>query len=350
MINWKTVPAVRMLVPLCFGIFSAVILPDYFSFCLIGSIFVLPFLIVLAVKEKINYQFRWWFGILLSIFWFLVGYYSVGNHDDFYQAQFYAKFVSSKEENRLLLQIDDLPVLKNKIKLYAKVLECNGQKARGNLLLYVDTTAQNKQLEYGDIVEVVSQLQAIEGPKNPNAYDFQNVMKLKNVRFSGYSKAENISLLAKNRGNFLMHLAYRAQKKLLEVLSTYIRDPNAFSVGSALILGYRSDISEELTQAYVNTGAMHVLSVSGLHVGLVASLFGWIIGRWRNGKRYWKITEVLLQVLFVWGFALITGASSCVLRAAVMFSFTIISRAFSRDANTYNSLIASAFFLLLYNP
>ncbi|MFZ4545758.1 MAG: ComEC/Rec2 family competence protein, partial [Saprospiraceae bacterium] len=350
MINWKSVPAFRMLTPLCIGILLAVLLPYYFLFCFIFSILLLPLLILLAKKEQVSHQNRWWFGAILSIFWLLIGYNTVGNHDDFYREQFFAKYVSEHDENRLLLQIDELPVSKSKIKLYAKVLECNGYKARGNLLCYLDTTAYCKQVAYGDIITISAKILPIQAPGNPNAYDFQNVMKLRNVRFSAFPHAEKVLVVAKGSGNPLMHLAYEIQDSLLNVLTKYIHDPDALSVGSALILGYRSDISEEVTEAYVNTGAMHVLSVSGLHVGLVATLFGWIIGRLRNGKRYWKFIEVILQLFFVWGFALITGASSCVLRAAVMFSFGIAGKAFSRDANTYNSLIASAFFLLLYNP
>jgi competence protein ComEC len=175
-------------------------------------------------------------------------------------------------------------------------------------------------------------------------------MKLKDVRFSAFAKGDEVQLLATNRANPIMGFAIRVQGKLIKVMGQYVTDADALSVGSALILGYRSDISEEVTQAYVNTGAMHVLSVSGLHVGLVASLIGWLLGRRSGGGKYRKTTDALVQLVLVWGFALITGASSCVLRAAVMFGFMIVGKAFSRDTNIYNALLASAFFLLLYNP
>ena len=350
MINWKAVPALRVLTPLCAGIFLAVLLPGYFfhsfSFCLA----LLPAIFYLSHRKIATYAHRWWFGVCLNLFWLSLGYVVVGLHDEYYAKDYFAKSLHSDQEQQLVLLVDEPPVRKNKGKFTAAVLDCNGQKCVGHLLCYIDTCELAYYLRYGDVVAVNARVQAIEPPPNPHAYDFQHAMKLKNVRFSAFAKSENLQLLASKRGNPLMDLVIRIQGELIRVLGEFVTDADALSVGSALILGYRSDISDEITQAYVNTGAMHVLSVSGLHVGLVASLIGWLLGRRPGGGRYRKLTDALIQMLLVWGFALVTGASSCVLRAAVMFTFLIIGRAISREANIYNALLASAFFLLLYNP
>lgn len=350
MINWKAVPALRMLAPLCTGIFLATALPDFFSFSTTGCIFLLPLLYMLSLREKASYARRWWFGICLSLFWLFAGYSSVGYHDEYSRDNHFARHISDAAEARIFLLVDEPPVLKSKVRLIGEVSEFAGQPSCGHLLVYLDSTAFAAGIRYGDIVALSAQVKPIAPSTNPFAYDFQNAMKLKNVRHSAFVKSETAQLLARERANPLMHLAYNTQESLIRVLGKYIQNADALSVGSALILGYRSDISEEVTQAYADTGAMHVLSVSGLHVGLVASLFAWLLGRWRGGGKQRKVYDALIQLALVWGFALITGASSCVLRAAVMFGFVIVGKSFSRDANTYNALLASAFFLLLYNP
>ena len=340
MINLKAVPALRVLAPLCAGIFGAVLLPDYFFHTFAFSLLLLPPIFYLSQRQKEAYVNRWWFGVCLNLYWLSIGYTTVGLHDKYYHSNYFANKLQADQEQQLLLLVDEPPLQKNKVKFVAAVLECNGQQTVGNLICYLDTVGIAPTLRYGDVIALTARVLPIEPPSNPHAYDFQNAMKLKNVRFSAFAKSENLHLLASKRGNPLMDLAIRTQTELIRVLGEFVEDADALSVGSALILGYRSDISEEITQAYVNTGAMHVLSVSGLHVGLVSSLIGWLLRRRPGGGRKRKLIDALIQIVLVWGFALVTGASSCVLRAAVMFSFLIVGRAISRDANIYNARLA----------
>jgi competence protein ComEC len=281
---------------------------------------------------------------------YAIGYLSVFQHDEFLSGNHYSKALEGKENSDLIVQIDELPSKTKRVKLLGKVLECNGIKTDGHILLYLERDDYTLQLDYGDIVAVRAAPHQLLAPKNPYAFDFQNYMKLRNVRYNALVNKENIATLAERRGNPIMHLAYDAQAKLIDILAQHLTDEDIFSVGSALILGNKSEISEEVLDAYINTGAMHVLSVSGLHVGLVATLFSRFIKKIRGRQKFWKYLDPLLQLFFVWVFALLTGATSCVLRAAVMFSFVILGKSVARDANIYNSLAVSAFFLLLYNP
>ena len=118
----------------------------------------------------------------------------------------------------------------------------------------------------------------------------------------------------------------------------------------ALILGYKDELNDEIKLAYTNTGAMHVLAVSGLHVGMiwgfVALVLSWVPIR----KPFWKWTKLVITIASLWLFALITGASPSVLRAATMFSFVIVGNSIGRSGSIYNTLAASAFLLLLINP
>ena len=146
----------------------------------------------------------------------------------------------------------------------------------------------------------------------------------------------------------IMKFAFVYQKKLLKVLESNFQDEE-LAVISALLLGYKDLLDRETIMTYASSGAMHVLAVSGLHVGIIYlvlnSLF-FFFGYFKYGN----YLKALALILSLWAYAMLTGLSPSVLRAATMFSFIIIGSALKRETNIYNTLAASAFVLLLYNP
>jgi competence protein ComEC len=116
-----------------------------------------------------------------------------------------------------------------------------------------------------------------------------------------------------------------------------------------LLIGYTDKIDPELIKEYSGTGAIHILSVSGMHVGLifiVCNFFLFFLDRFKHGK----FLKAFLLLTLVWFYALLTGLSPCVLRAAAMFSFIIVGKAFRQEPNIYNTIAASVMFLLMFNP
>ena len=94
---------------------------------------------------------------------------------------------------------------------------------------------------------------------------------------------------------------------------------------------------------------MHVLAVSGLHVGVIFLIFNQLLG-FLDKLKYGSFGKGIMLLLILWGYALITGLSPSVLRAATMFSFVVVAKITSRNSNFYNTLAASALVLLIYNP
>lgn len=350
-INWKAIPALRLLIPLSLGIICSTLQQLPFLMVVIGSFTLLVLLFFLSKATQIAYEKRSWFGIITSFCAFILGYWLVMSYDESYHSSYFGHQLKQNEPSQLIVQIDELPVRAKRVKIVAKVLKANEQACNGHILLYFDSDEYSLKLNYGDVLAIQANPYPIPPVQNPYSFDFQNYMKLRNVRYSALIAPNQAQTLAQRRGNPIMHFAYDSQESLLGVLAQYLPDEDdIFSVGAALILGSRNEISEDTLNAYINTGAMHVLSVSGLHVGLVAMIFRRLIKAVKKQQAFWKYLDPILQLLFIWLFALITGATSCVLRAAVMFSFTIVGRSLSRDANVYNMLSVSALFLLCYNP
>ena len=95
---------------------------------------------------------------------------------------------------------------------------------------------------------------------------------------------------------------------------------------------------------------MHVLAVSGLHVGLIYFGLSFLLGLLPFKSSNWVWIKTWIMVAGVWFFALLTGASPSVLRAATMFSFIIVGQAMRHHPSIYNTLAGSAFFLLCIQP
>lgn len=143
--------------------------------------------------------------------------------------------------------------------------------------------------------------------------------------------------------------ALALRRQMVEKLKKQMHDPNAIAVASTLILGYKADLSEDVLQAYSKTGTIHVLSVSGAHVAIIWALLAFMLN-FLNRFRHGRVIKAIIIIPIIWYYAMLTGFSPAVCRAAVMISTVIIGKTYNRYINNLNILAISAFILLLYNP
>ncbi len=200
----------------------------------------------------------------------------------------------------------------------------------------------------GDQLILLARPQEIRNSGNPFQIDYQSMMHRNDIWFSVYLKAGSYL----KTGNQINRLGLKAElyrDKLISMLTAAITAKEERSVVSALTLGYRTEIDPETLDYFASTGAMHVLSVSGLHVALIYFILGFLLAFVKRG-RFGIVFFSVVMILFLWIYAFITGFSPAVQRATVMFTFVIIGNGLRRQVNIYNSLTASAFFLLLLNP
>ena len=121
------------------------------------------------------------------------------------------------------------------------------------------------------------------------------------------------------------------------------------AVACALTFGYKDFLDDPLKHAFSSTGAMHVLAVSGLHVGIVYILIIGIFNLLRLETKYNWVKHLVLLIC-IWFYALITGMSPSVIRASTMLTFFILAEFFNKSTSAYNILAASAILLLIINP
>jgi len=124
---------------------------------------------------------------------------------------------------------------------------------------------------------------------------------------------------------------------------------NTYEVAAAILVGYDTLMDEETEESYMNAGAMHILCVSGLHVGVIFILMTMLL-KFMLKTKITRFFRILLLLISIWAYALLTGMAPSVQRASIMFSFFVIGQGLSRPKDSYNTLAASAFVMLAINP
>ncbi|WP_026999782.1 ComEC/Rec2 family competence protein [Eisenibacter elegans] len=226
-------------------------------------------------------------------------------------------------------------------------------RCHGKILLriaYTDSLPEPSSAPLvGDELIIKGIYSPIDEAKNPHSFDYQAYLWHKGIYCQQYVQPQHIGIIARQTLPWWQQASLQIRHYCQIQLHTYLPEAEALGIASALVLGVKTNLDTETSQTYAQAGLMHILAVSGLHLGLVAGLVSLMLKplrRWRYGV--WVYS--LLVIMVLWGYAFLTGASASVLRAATMFSLILLGQALTRQTNIYNIIAASAFILLLYNP
>lgn len=356
MFFFNKIPLFRLVLPFTIGIIAGIYLGNYvvsssivFAFLvtiLIFSFCALPFL------KKIAYSKRWMFGIPLNTFLLSAGMLTAVVNTE----RFYPNHISgvTETQHQFVVQATKNVVEKNKsFKLEAEVLTLfeNGKQrtVNGKVILYLEKDSVSARVKYGDIILVNAQLQQLREAQNPAQFNYKQFLLFHQITRQVYVPSKSFAVTGVNKGNATMKWIYNLRDYLLSILQKHGLEGREFAVGAALILGYTDELDPEIMRAYAGSGALHVLSVSGLHVGIMYVVIAWLLSFLDKFKRG-NIIKAILLLAFLAFYAMITGLSPSVLRAAVMFGFIVIAKAFNYHTNIYNTLAVSAMSLLIYDP
>ena len=197
----------------------------------------------------------------------------------------------------------------------------------------------------------ISVMQAIKGPIFPNEQNWLTYYQKKGIIASVFIPAQEISLIQKGGNLFHFSIFFQnIQDALAKHITRTFQSVRNREVASAMLLGVRSQIDFDTMQSYASLGAIHILSVSGLHVGLLYLGISFLLGFLLKKGRWGKWSFFLLMMGILWLYTGISGFSAPVLRSAWMFSFMLFAKCFGQQKNTLNILAVSCFILLLSDP
>ncbi|MCG8700052.1 MAG: ComEC family competence protein [Bacteroidales bacterium] len=238
----------------------------------------------------------------------------------------------------------DISCKNNRSTFVAKVNSNDNKLQTKVKVVLLDTCIHH--IRAGDRVQFNIPLEKIKNNGNPNEFDYARYLKRKGIEYQVYLY-DNFWIHQNNSVKHPYYLALRLRQKIIKTINSYQFEEEEKAIILALVTGYKEHLSDEIKNSYSNAGAMHVLAVSGLHVGIIYMVINFLFSLLAGSNRYFK--NILVLVL-IWSFALLTGLSVSVFRASVLFSFFALGKLMNRNANSFNLLAASAFVLTLYNP
>ncbi len=354
--DWREVPFVRLLLPLLLGfVFS-----KWVALTLLYACLGIAFSVGLQQWYQISplcSRWNWRFvpGILFFISFLLLGtalprWKDTGQRTDhirFYQGE-------AHSSSWLLVRITETPEQKAKsIKLLAEARWLQAVDSRiavsGKVLLYLQTDILAPKLQPGDFIWLPNRFQTPEGPANPGAFDYRNYLLQQQIYVQAYVQSGRWKKAGKDRNGRLKDLALQLRTHALLQLHRYLGRGPESGLAAALIFGYRAELPPQLVQAYANSGAIHVLAVSGLHTGILYVLLQACFKPLRRIRKL-RFLPPIMVLLGLWAYALVAGLPPSVNRAATMCSFMVIASEIKRKTLIYNTLAATAFLLLLLNP
>ena len=339
MINWFKYPFIRLLMPFVLGIwlsFSYLNLSKTEVYIVLIAVVLLGitlFVIHSAVKD---YRYRWIFGVILNLHLILIGVAVVHIRNDDLNADcdvFVARLVECQTEKEKSVKV---------------VLDM--QSDVGSVMAYFEKNERSLSLKYGDVIAFHEPPKLVEPPKNPEQFDYQKFLSRKGVLRQVYLKNESWEKLRYKQANSIYEYSYRLRDFLLKTMQKLGIEGDEYAVAAAILLGYDDTLPTELRQKYVAAGSMHILCVSGMHVGVVFMVFSYLLGFLNKRKPWQHILKQLLLLLLIWFYALLAGLAPSILRSTIMLSFVICGDIIKRNSIILNSLAASAFLLLCIDP
>jgi len=350
---WSQIPFLRLLLPFIAGILTAVYSEWQFDFLnyLIPVLFIVIALFVFIKGLNVSYSYSWIFGAFISITLFLSGFQLTILNTDKFKPNHFSRF----EDSELYYVKTNEPYLEKgksyKISVSVLAAKKNGKwiEASGKAMCYFKKDSLAKQLYYGDCIVVKTKFNEVKPPQNPGEFNYKRFLSFHNIYHSAYIPSENWKALGINEGNKIINASYELRDYLLNIYRENNITGDEFAVGSALVLGYDDKIDQDLTSAYASSGALHVLSVSGLHVGIIYVIFSYLLF-FMDKFKHGKMIKCFSLLFILWFYATLTGLSPSVLRSATMFSIIAIAQSTKYNTNIFNTLSVSCFLLLLYNP
>lgn len=312
---WKEAPFVRILLPFIAGIIVVNYIPISPSITGAGILFSLMALLFFSsVKLSVQFKYQWFNGIALHALLF-----------------FFGALITSINKPVTIEGQKPPFIVSIKEPLSEKPKTWKATASHGVVIYFRKDTALVK-LNYGDRIAFLTLPEKV----NDNYYRV-------------FLKHSEFVVLEGKDVNAFQSFLFGVQAWVVRVLKQYIKGEKECGLAEALLIGYKNDLDRELMKAYSNTGVVHVVAISGLHLGLIYVLLKYLcfpFSKRKAGK--WLAPLIIISGL--WIFSLLAGGSPSVMRSAVMFTFIVTGESFKRRTSIYNNLAASAFFLLCYEP
>lgn len=341
-------PLVKFIISFVLGI----LIYPYFNQKVMYVLIVVFILFSLSVISHILYKkrnFNLVFNTSMLLLGLLLGIYTAFTHKETNNSNHYTKLnltAERKHDFRVKI-IERLKTTQKNYRFISEIYSIDGKECSGKTIINFSKKEPIKKIEYGDIINLEATYYENRSSFNPFQFDYGKYLERQEIYAQCYAVNSHFNKLG-SENNLLNYLSNFREKIILR-LEPFFKSNDNFSVYKALILGQQQDISPEIVQDYQFAGAVHILSVSGLHVGFILLFVQFLLKPLPNTKRgrFIKLIAVLLSLST---FCVLAGMSPSVIRSVVMFSFLAIGMYYKRETNIYHTLLVSMFLILFIKP
>jgi competence protein ComEC len=350
---WSSFPFVRITLALGGGILAARYWagPVWIAAGLLGLLLFSYIFVVIGVLPTTFHARSPWIGFLGLGSVFLIGYVCWLTHEVRSDLRHLAHFSESIEAyEAIALEDAHEKIARSSVIVAVCRARVQGQwkRVQGKVWVSFHNSA-TLYVRYGDLLLIQGQPQTVPGTRNPHEFDYAAFLGLSQIYHQHFVLGKQIAVMAHRPPNLVKMWSFHVLRYCQSLFTQYIHHPEARAVVLALVLGQKDALTPEVSTAYIRTGTMHVLAVSGLHVGI---LYWCLCLLLRLIKTIWKVRWLspAVSLVVLWFYAFVTGLAPSVLRATTMFTFMVMASMLGRAKNIYNTLAASAFLLLFWNP
>ncbi len=356
MFFWNSYPFIRLAIVLISGILCFDLFPQIWTIPVwaLGIEFAFYSICIFFSSKYGYYKFRYLNGFFaFSIIFFIGGYLTKSKYhehrDDHY--------LNSNDKIKGFSGIVFKPANERKnhyrYDLKLKYVIGDGDSllnTSGKIHLYIRKDSLEEVFQYGDHLQVIGNYFLVQDPGNPNEFNYKRYLERQNIYSHAFVESKDVELAFRTTPNWFLQWAYNLRSHAKAIIDEYIPSPRENGIATAILLGIKDHLDNEIKKAYSSAGAMHVLAVSGLHVGIIFLIIKLLFGKLKETGQWGKYAFGIMSVGLIWLYAMITGLSPSVLRASTMFSLVALGESTGRDNNIFNSLGVAAFILLAFEP
>lgn len=350
---WKQAPFLRLFIPFIAGILLENKYPVQNGF--LATVFCIS-LILLIICNCISFltiiELEWVAGLVIHIALFSMAGILIHVHLDIQADQ--SSCYEKGQSNLLLVRLLGDPVQKQKsykcsaqINWLTKDHTCFNENER--IFIYFSKKPDPRQYSGGSLIIFRKELRPIENFKSSSDFDYKKYCHLRHIYDQVFLKENEYSLIDNEKEISLFSLFNSLREKILIIIKKYLPDKSGNSLLEALMVGFTDDLDPDLLKSYANSGVIHIIAISGLHLALICYILQLSLQK-TGRKKFSKWIKLVLIISSLWGYSLLSGASPSVIRAAGMFSLTLFARNILRETVFINILTASAFLLLCFEP
>lgn len=309
--------------------------------------FVLLPLMYWAGKKQHREGFPY-FEVLTSLTTLCLGILVVGISMNRGMSHHYTRLDLNKEKAWQVKVIEALKPNNYSQRYVTQIIAADDKLASGKLLLSLTVDSTIKELQVDDELLIHTKPESIRPPSNPHQFDYKSYLEKQGIQHQ--IRTDFASIITKvSAHKTLFGVASKFREHIISKLKEKDFGAEEMGVIQALLLGKRDDISENTYNNYKNAGAVHILAVSGLHVGIILFLLEFMLSPLERLPKG-KILKLITVVLLLWGYALVAGLSPSIVRAVTMFSFVAYALHLNRPTNSFNIIALSMLFIVLVKP